>query len=352
MKKSLVSALSITLLAVALSACGSSGNSTSNSAGNPAGSTDNSASASATDSGSAQPATGGGKKKIAVLLYSRGFEFMVALDQGIQQKAAELGVEVTVLDGQSNSQTQIGQIEDNIAKKVDAIVLAPNNSDELVPGVKKANQAGIPVVTVDSVVSQGADVVSSVTFDNKKAGKMAAEYIIKQLQKGTVLENTGAQGAYHAVLRGGGFNEGMKATPDFKVISKNADWQAENAQNITADSVTANPDINAIFSHNDDMIRGILGGLRQIGKLKNVGEAGHIMIVGTDGTPEALERIRKGQQDATVQQDPFEMGAAAVQAAVDKIDGKEVTKEQYMPATLVTKDNVDDPNLWGNKFKK
>lgn len=308
------------------------------------------------NNGGTAPGNTGGKdddvKEIAVLLWSRGFEFMVALDQGIQDEAERLGVKVTVLDGQSNSQVQLGQIEDSLAKKVDAIILAPANSDELVPGVKKANEAGIPVITVDGVVSQGADIVSSVTFDNKGAGEMAAAYIIEQLGKGEVLETTGAQGTYHAVLRGGGFNDGMKASPDFKVISKNANWQAENAQNITADAITANPKINAVFSHNDDMVRGILGGLRQINKMKKAGEEGRIMVVGTDGTPEALERIRKGEQDATVQQDPFEMGAAALKAAVDKLDGKEVEKEQYMPATLVTKENVDDPNLWGNKFKK
>lgn len=338
MRKTLIGALVLALFALLAAACGA-GKGTQQSSGSGSG-------------GAAAVSESSAKKKIAVLLWSRGFEFMVALDQGIQDEAKRLGVEVTVLDGQSNSQVQLSQIEDNIAKKVDAIILAPANSDELVPGVKKANEAGIPVVTVDGVVSEGADVASSVTFDNKGAGKMAAEYIIQQLKKGTVLETTGAQGTYHAVLRGGGFNEGMAASSDFKVISKNADWLAENAQNITADAVTANPDINAVFSHNDDMVRGILGGLRQIGKLKKVGEEGHIMIVGTDGTPEALDRIRNGEQDATVQQDPFEMGAAAVQAAVDVINGKPVEKEQYMPATLVTIDNVDDPNLWGNKFKK
>jgi ribose transport system substrate-binding protein len=318
----------------------------------PSASTAPSASASSSPSAAPSPSDSGAKKKVAVLLWSRGFEFMVALDQGIQDLAKQMNVEVTVLDGNSNSQTQLRQIEDSIAKKVDAIILAPANSDELVAGVKKANEAKIPVVTVDAVLSPGADVASAVAFNNDRGGEMAAEHMIKLLGKGTVLENTGAQGTYHATLRGGGFNKGMKKSADFKVISKNAEWLAENAQNITADAVTANPAINGIFSHNDDMVRGILGGLRQINKAKKAGEAGHIVIVGVDGTPEALERIRNGEEDATIDQDPFVMGETAFKTTMDILGGKQVPKEQLTPPALITKDNVDDPKLWGNRFKK
>lgn len=300
-----------------------------------------------TDSGESKD----GKKKIAVLLWSRGFEFMVALDEGIQKEAEKLGAEVTVLDGQSNSQTQLRQIEDNIAKKVDLIILAPANSDELVPGVKKANEAGIPVVTVDGVVSEGAGVASSIAFNNEEAGKVAAKYIIDTVGKGSVLELTGAPGTYHAVLRGGGFNAGMEESADFKVITKNAEWSAEKSQSITADSLTADKDINVIFTHNDDMPRGVLSGLRQVNKAAKAGEKGHITLVAVDGTPDALKRIRNGEQDATINQNPYEMGALAVQTAMDILNGKEVPKQQFTPPTLITKENVDDKTLWGNVFK-
>lgn len=308
-------------------------------------------SASPETSASAAPsAPADAPKKIAVLLWSRGFEFMVALDQGIQEEAQKQGVEVTVLDGQSDSQVQIAQIEDSISKKVDLIILAPANSDELVPGVKKANEAGIPVVTVDGVVSEGADVKAAIAFNNNEGGVLAAQYLIDTYGKGKVLELTGAPATYHATLRGGGFNEGMKTSSDWTVVTKNAEWSAENSQNIVADSLTADPGITAIFTHNDDMQRGVLSGLRQVNALKNQGEEGYIALVGVDGTPEALQRIREGKQDATVNQDPFEMGAWAVIAGVDILAGKDVQKLQLTPPTLVTKDNVDDPELWGNKF--
>ncbi|GGG01731.1 sugar ABC transporter substrate-binding protein [Paenibacillus abyssi] len=292
------------------------------------------------------------KKRIAVLLWSRGFEFMVALDQGIKDEVEKFGYEVTILDGQSNSQLQLGQIEDSLVKKVDAIILAPVNSDELVPGVRKANEAGVPVITVEGVISEGVEIASSIMFDNEGAGRIAAEFMIQELGQGAVLETSGAQGTYQAILRSYGFKERMSAASTFGVVSKNANWQAENAQHITADSITANKRINGVYSHNDDMIRGILGGLRQMNKLKKAGEEGHILIVGTDGTPEALERIRRGEQDASVQQNPLEMGAAAVQAVAAVLEGREVEKVKVIPAVLITKDNVDEPNLWGNRMKE
>ncbi|MEP0324701.1 sugar ABC transporter substrate-binding protein [Bauldia litoralis] len=289
------------------------------------------------------------KPQIAVLLFSRGFEFMVALDQGAQAEAEKLGVDITVLDGQSNTEVQTRQIEDLLVSGVDAIVISPNNSEEIVPAVRKANEANVPVVAVDGVVGEGADVVSYVGFDNAAGGATAADYLAGLGDISEVLELQGALGAYHAQKRGGGFNDAAKGK--FEVLSRPAEWTAENAQAITADVLTANPDVDGIFTHNDEMIRGVLAGLRQIDKAAKVGEEGHVVIVGIDGTPLALQRIRDGEQDGTVNQDPFEMGALAVRSAVAALNGETVPPQQLLPATMVTKENVDDPDLWGNRFE-
>ena len=290
-------------------------------------------------------------KKIAVLLYSQSFEFMVALGQGIKDKAKELNVEVTLLDAKGDSSTQISQIQDQLAKGVDGIVLSPNNSAELAPGVQMIHDAGKTVTTVDSVIP-GDVADAAVAFDNKKAGKLGAEALAKLMgERGTVLEYQGAKGAYHAILRGEGFTEGIKQHPDIKVISRDAQWTADNALSLTVDNFTSDPSINGLFSHNDEMVRGIDSGLSQINKAAPVGAAGHIPLVGVDGTPLALDRIRKGVQDATMDQNPFEMGALALQAQVDLLDGKQVPKMQLTDTQLITKENVDDPKLWGNIFK-
>lgn len=303
-------------------------------------------------SSAAQEASDGKKtKKIAVLLYSQSFEFMVALGQGVKDKAKELGVEVTVLDAKGDSSTQISQIQDQLAQGVDGIVLSPNNSAELVPGVQMIHDAGKTVTTVDSVIP-GDLADAAVAFDNEKAGKLGAEALAKLMgNKGTVLEYQGAKGAYHANLRGKGFTEGMKQFPDIKVIGRDAQWTADNALSLTVDNFTSDSSISGLFSHNDEMVRGIVSGLSQINKDAPVGAANHIPLVGVDGTPLALDRIRKGTQDATMDQNPFEMGALALQAQVDLLDGKQVPKMQLTDTKLITKENVDDPKLWGNIFK-
>ena len=289
-----------------------------------------------------------GKPKVAVLLFSRGFEFMVALDQGARHEAEKNGVDITVLDGQSNTEVQTRQIEDLLVKGVDAIVISPNNSTEIVPAVRKANEKKVPVIALDAVVGEGANVATHVGFDNAAGGKVAADDLAKLGVK-KALELQGAVGAYHARMRGSGFENEAKGK--FDVIPRPAEWLAENAQAITADVVTANPGVDAIFSHNDEMVRGVLAGLRQIGKTAKVGEPGHIAIVAIDGTPLALQRIRNGEQDGTVQQDPFEMGALAIRSALSAIKGDKLPAEQLLPPTLVTKANVDDKTLWGNNFK-
>ncbi|MCU1408148.1 MAG: rbsB3 [Microbacteriaceae bacterium] len=292
-----------------------------------------------------------GKTKIAVLLYSQGFEFMVALGQGIKDKAKELGIEVTLLDAKGDSGAQMSQIEDQLAQGVDGFVLSPNDSDELVPGVQMIHDAGKKVVTVDSVVT-GETADAAVAYDNALAGKLGAEHLASLMgEKGSVLEYQGAKGAYHARLRGGGFTRGIGQYKGIDVTSRDAQWTAETALAITVDNFTANPSINGLFSHNDEMVRGIVSGLGQIGKDAKVGEPGHVPLVGVDGTPLALDRIRNGTQDATMDQDPFAMGALALQAMVDINDNKDVPKLQLTKPKLITTENVDDSTLWGNVFK-
>ena len=302
------------------------------------------------DDGGTSAASGGSAgegKNIAVLLFSRGFEFMVGLDQSATEEAEKEGAEVTVLDGKEDTTTQLTQIDDQIAAGVDGFVISPNNSEEIVPGIERINAAGIPVVTVDAIAA-GGEVAGHVGFDNEAAGVMAADYLIDQMKGGgEALELTGAQGAYHAVRRGRGFDETMAKDPQFEVISRDAEWTADTALTLTVDNFTASPDIGAVYSHNDEMVRGVVSGLSQVGKTPG----SEVTVIGVDGTPQALERIRTGEQQATVQQDPFEMGSLAVSTLLKAIEGEEVPKEQLLEPLLITKKNVDDPKLWGNEFE-
>jgi ribose transport system substrate-binding protein len=140
--------------------------------------------------------------------------------------------------------------------------------------------------------------------------------------------------------------------PNIEVRSLNTEWVADNAYKMVLDSFTQDPKISGVFSHNDEMVRGVVSALRQIGKLAPPGQPGHVAIVGLDGTPLALDRIREGTQDASVGQDPNGMGAIILGQMIAYFEGKPFEDKGLTKPILITKENVNDPNLWGNFGKK
>ena len=110
--------------------------------------------------------------------------------------------------------------------------------------------------------------------------------------------------------------------PQYRSAALNTEWIADNAYKMVLDAFTENPNIKGLFSHNDEMVRGIVSALRQIGKLVPPGTGRHVVIVGLDGTPLALDRIREGTQDASVGQDPNGMGGIILDHMIANFEGK------------------------------
>lgn len=106
-----------------------------------------------------------------------------------------------------------------------------------------------------------------------------------------------------------------------------------------------------VFSDDDQIVPDVVSALRQIGKLVPVGQQGHVTIVSVNGTPGALDRIRKGTQDASVGKDPEEMARIALDQIIGYFEGKPFNAKGQAKPILITKENVDDPNLWGNSFQ-
>jgi ribose transport system substrate-binding protein len=139
--------------------------------------------------------------------------------------------------------------------------------------------------------------------------------------------------------------------PNIEVRSLNTEWIADNAYKMVLDAFTGNANIKGVFSHNDEMVRGVISALRQIGKLVPAGDKGHIVIVGLDGTPLALDNIRKGYEDASVGQDPNAMGGMILDDIIAYFEGNSYNQKGKVEPVLITKDNVNEPKLWGN-FRK
>ena len=289
-------------------------------------------------------------KTVEYITFGLQFEYQVAMVEGVKSRAQEASIILNVIDGKGDPNLQVTQVLDAVTKQPDVLLINPVDAALLVAGVKRANEAGIPVFIMENAPPEG-EYLEFVDFDNEAGGAMGADALAEMIGgEGVVLETRGSVGSAQAQSRHKGFNDQMAAAhPGVEVRSLNTEWVADNAYKMVLDAFTVDPDTKGVFSHNDEMVRGIVSALRQIGKLVPPGEPGHVYVVGLDGTPLALDRIREGTQDATVAQDPYAMGGGGImEQIIAYLEGREYDSNMETKPYLITKENVDDPRNWGN----
>ncbi|MCJ8014944.1 ribose ABC transporter substrate-binding protein RbsB [Paenibacillus sp. KQZ6P-2] len=279
----------------------------------------------------AKPKTGGDIKdmKIGLSISTLNNPFFVSLKDGVVNEANKHGIETIVVDAQNDSAKQSNDVDDLIQKGVNVLLINPTDSAAISTAVQSANNLGIPVITLDRSADKG-DVKALVASDNVKGGKMAAEYIEKLLGKNAkVIELEGVPGASATRERGKGFHE--VADQNLNVIAKqSADFDRTKGLNVMENLLQANPDVQAVFAHNDEMALGAIEAIQSSGK--------DIPVIGFDGNEDALKSIKDGKLTATVAQQPELIGQLAVQAALDVHQGKPVDKYIPVPLKLVTKE--------------
>ncbi|MDQ0475385.1 sugar ABC transporter substrate-binding protein [Labrys wisconsinensis] len=291
-------------------------------------------------------------KRLAYIAFGLQYEYQVTLVGRVKELAAEKGMSISVLDGKGDPSTQTTQLLDVVSKQPDLILLNPVDAKLLQGGVRKANQSNIPLFLLENLPPEG-DWVAYNTFDDEAGGRAGADAMAKLIGgKGLVLECRGAIGSGQSNLRFKGFHEQAEAKyPGMKIDTLKCEWTADNAQTLVVDAFTRDPNVAGIWAHNDEMIRGVVSALRQINRLKKAGEDGHIPIVGFDGTPLGLQRIRDGIQDADVGQNPFSMAESIVGSMEAHLAGKPFEKKTLIQPVMIYKENVDDQNNWGNRVK-
>ena len=278
--------------------------------------------------------------------------FFVGMTKGVEQGGENMGVEILTVNANGDSAKQAADVEDLIAKKVDAIIINPRDAEAIAPSVKKALDAGIPVFALDRGVT-GVEITGFLETDNVAMGKLAADLIAKALEakygeiKGDVIELGGLVGTTAARDREQGFHEALKAYPGINLVaSQPADFDQEKAYNVTTNLMLANPTVDAIYGHNDDNTVGAARALKAMGRLTAAGEEGHIYIVGIDGIKQALDLVRAGSIDTTISQEPVIMGEKAVEFALSSMNGKEFPAHFYTDFTAVDNTNVDSRSNW------
>ena len=255
--------------------------------------------------------------------------FFVDLEAGAKAKATELGVKLVTLDSQDDSATEMSNVEDLINQGVDVIMINPTDSDAVKSAVEAANKANIPVITLDRGAN-GGEVVSHIASDNVAGGKLAGGYIVELLGgKGKVVELEGIPGASAARDRGQGSNEAIGGT-DLEVVAKQtANFDRAEGLTVMENILQAQPEIDAVFAHNDEMALGALEAIKASGR--------DIIVVGFDATDDAKAAVENGEMAATVEQLPKEIGSLGIETAVKILNNEQVEDMIPVDLQLVTK---------------
>ena len=289
------------------------------------------------------------KLRIAVIPKGTTHEFWKSVHAGAEDAAKELGVEV-IWKGplkEDDRNSQISVVEDFTTQGVDGIVLAPLDDTALRMPVENAKKSGIPVAIFDSDLKD-TEVVSFVATDNEKGGRAAGEEMVRLLGgNGNVIVLRYQVGSASTMNREKGFLAVMKANPGIKVLSDNryAGATVESAQTEAENLLSGykQPDgtlaVDGIYCPNESSTFGMLR------VLEDNHWAGKVKFVGFDASAKLIEGLQKGYINGLIVQNPRRMGSEAVRAIVDAIRKNPVPKRIDTGATLVTGDNLKDPEI-------
>jgi ABC-type sugar transport system substrate-binding protein len=305
--------------------------------------------------------------------YSTGFlqdPFQVIQADSVMASGKKAGLKtLPVANANGDPGKQIADFHNLISEGAQGILFVARDSEAIVPALDFAASKNVPVVSID-MGPAGGKAAMVVRADNIRMGADACALTGKALGgKGVVLSLMGDQATLNGRDRTSGFATCMKKDfPEVKLIERPTYWATDKATSIAQTIVTSTPDLGAIYMQSDAvMLAGVLNVLKSAGRLKNVGEPGHIFLVSIDGTPLAMQKIREGQLDAAISQ-PLNLyvkwGLYYLQNAVagrtfgpgptdhdSRIEIFNGNPMDMLPAPIVTKANVDDPSIWANAAK-
>ena len=236
---------------------------------------------------------------------------------------------------------QVNMVENAVTRKVSAIVLAPSDPDALVPAIKKAWEARIPVVIIDSRIADAGKKYyqSFLSTDNEAAGEQSAKALIEKIgTTGKIAVMSYVAGSGSEVARVGGFKRYIEKNSQLKIVGTYySQSQMATALNQSMDVLTSNPDLKGMFGANEPTAIGMGRALVQSGK------AGKVVAVGFDGNEDLRDFVKKGTLHATAVQNSYSMGSLGVTTALDIIAGKKVQPFINTGVVIVTRNNVDLP---------
>ncbi|TKI04000.1 ribose ABC transporter substrate-binding protein RbsB [Martelella alba] len=269
------------------------------------------------------------KDTIALVVSTLNNPFFVSMKDGAQKEADKLGYQLIVLDSQNNPAKELANVQDLTVRGVKFLMINPTDSDAVGNAVILANQAKIPVITLDRKANKGR-IISHIASDNRVGGKMAGDFIGQKLGNGAkVIELEGIAGTSVARERGEGFKEAAQHYKFTMLASQPADFDRTKGLNVMQNLLTAHPSVQAVFAQNDEMA---LGAMRALQTANKTG----VLVVGFDGTADGIKAVQSGKMAATVAQQPDKIGEIGVDTADKVLKGEKVDPVIPVALKLVT----------------
>jgi ABC-type sugar transport system substrate-binding protein len=280
-------------------------------------------------------------KSICYVTLANSHPYVTPANEGAQAAADAAGVELTIVSEEFSAQTGAEQLNSCVSRGVDGILLWPADENSYLPGLLKAEQAGIPVVAIDTRAGEESMklIASFAGADKYDQGKISAQQLDKALDStGGIVVIAGQAGNGTEIARSGGFIDELEnLNSGLEILATvNADFDQQKALVASRDLITKFGDqIKGVYAQDDTMAKGFLQALEESG-------LGFVpVVVGINGEAGAFDNIREGKQFSTILQPPFRNGELAIETLIAVMKGETVPEMVPLENTVVDGSNVD-----------
>lgn len=268
--------------------------------------------------------------------------YQTTYESAFEEAAAEMGnVEVVVLDAGGDVARQIGQVRNLIQQEMDAIIIWPTNGQAVIPAIRQAHGAGIPVIVTNSKIAEaGLEFIAAFSGpDNVQQGISSAEMMCDALGgEGQIVQISGQPGYTTAMERASGFEERLaEACPDVELMeTQPGNWNRERAQRVMEDFLTKYDRIDGVYAGDDNMGVGALNAAR------GADRTDEIIFIGATNFAVGYDAIERGEYYGSIYQSPVDDAEAALQTALDVLAGENVPKMNFFETPKITAENLEE----------
>jgi ribose transport system substrate-binding protein len=288
--------------------------------------------------------TQGDKPKIALVMKSLANEFFKTMEEGARGHHAEhtdaYNLKVIGIRNEEDVAQQVDLVEMIVAQGTDAIVIAPADSEALIPVCKKALAAGIVVVNIDNKLDRARLEAEGIQIpfvgpDNRKGAKLAGDYLAAKLKPGdevAIIE--GVPNAFNGIQRKAGFEDAVKAAGLKLVSSQSGNWETAKAAECVSAIATEHTNLKAVLCANDSMALGA------VDAIKTAGKSDSVYVVGFDNIEAVQRLIRDGKVLCTIDQHGDKLAVYGIEYALEILNTRATPADKETPVDLITAETL------------